>query len=380
VAAANRALAVAANREAVAFLERALGSLVEQKDTPQTLGTMIDVRRILHQALYLVGELQKTRANLAEAERLAERLADPVRLCRVMSSETYLLATIGELADAIEIGERALAMLDHGEDDLEGTVSTRLMLARALYGSGRYRDAIGHIRPVIEMLGEDVPRERLGPGVHQGVNARLWLLLCLAELGEFAEGMALAADAQRLSSQMASPWQHEEQVWLRIATGRSAVLQGDFATAVETLEPALILCEHEFVIHFSRAASSLGVAHARSGRVERGVALLREAVSRAEAISFRFCFGLLLAQLGEALLLADDADGALDAGKRALDAARRSGEEAGEGWALLLLGDVAARCDRTLAAARYREALDIAERLTVAPLRARCLKELGRLS
>jgi hypothetical protein len=110
------------------------------------------------------------------------------------------------------------------------------------------------------------------------------------------------------------------------------------------------------------------------------LALLREAVRRDRAIGFGFCFGLLLAQLGEALLLAGDADGAMDAGTQALEAARESGEEASEAWARHLLGDIAAKRDLPGAEAYYREALDAAERLATAPLKDRCLESLGWLA
>jgi tetratricopeptide (TPR) repeat protein len=267
---ANRAVAGAGNREAAAFLERALAALGEQEETRGTLREMIDVRRLLHQALYPIGELRRTRANLAEAERLAERLDDPVRLCRVLSSEIYLLATSGDLTDAIDVGERALALLDRGGDDLEAAVNTRLMLARTLYATGRYREAIGHIRPVIETLGEDVPRGQLGPGLNQAVNARVWHMLCLAELGEFAACAALAVEVQRLAALVEGAWQLENQVWLRLALGREAVLRGDFAKAVEALEPALAPSESEFAIYYSRVASSLArIIHQPSRYGER---------------------------------------------------------------------------------------------------------------
>ena len=269
IVAANRALAVAGNREAAAFLERALAMLGEQEETSGTLREMIDVRCLLHQALYPIGELRRTRANLVEAERMATRLDDPTRLCRVLSSETYLLAASGDLTDAIDVGERALALLDRGGDDLEGAINTRLMLARALYAAGRYREAIGHIRPVIETLGEDVPRGQLGPGLNQAVNARVWHMLCLAELGEFAACAALAAEVQRLAALVEGAWQLENQVWLRLALGRAAVLRGDFAKAVEALEPALAPSKSEFAVYYSRVASSLGIAHAHSGDPER---------------------------------------------------------------------------------------------------------------
>jgi tetratricopeptide (TPR) repeat protein len=377
--AGKRALARAANREASGFFERALAALGGLDETPELLACTVDLRRYLNDALYKFGELRRTRANLIEAERLATRLDDRTRLCRVLVDMTYIRACTGDITGALEAGERAVGLAAH-VDDPEARVQSRLQLARSLYAKGRYREATGHIHHVIGMQGEDVECGRFGTGLNQTISARVWLVLLHAELGEFAECIAQAAVAQRLSAQVEGAWGLEGRVWLQLALGRSAVLEGDFAKAVEMLEPALAPCESEFVIYFSRVASSLGIAHARLGRLEKGVALLRQAAIQDQVIGFGFRFGLQLAQLGEALLLAGDAAGALDAGTRALEAARNSGEEASKGWALHLLGDIAARHDWPGAEAYYREALDTAERLAMAPLRTRCLEGLGGLA
>jgi class 3 adenylate cyclase/tetratricopeptide (TPR) repeat protein len=376
--AGERASARAANREASGFFARALAVLGRLDRTSEVLVRIIDLHCSQYEARYKFGELHGARANLAEAERLAAGLNDSTRLGRVLSQQSYLLGCVGDVTEAIKTGERAVAITDCGED-LDGRVGSRMMLARALYAKGWYREAIGHLRPAIELLGEDVSRGDFGWGMNKTFGARVWLLLCCAELGQFAEAAALADVAGRLSAQVEGGREHEGGVWLRLAVGRLAVLQRDFAKAVETLEPALPPCESEFSIYFSRVASSLGVAHARLGLVARGVALLRQAVSRDQAIDFHFRFGLLLAQLGEVLLLADDTEGALDTGTRALKAARSSRAESSEAWALWLLGDVAARLHRSEAEAHYREALAISDRLGMAPLRVRCLESMGRL-
>ena len=96
-------------------------------------------------------------------------------------------------------------------------------------------------------------------------------------------------------------------------------------------------------------------------------------------MGFLYLSGLVLAQLGEAYLLAGDTANAQEAGMRALEAARSSGEESSEAWALWLLGEVAVRLDSPEAAARYREAEGIADRLDMAPLSARCQESLERI-
>lgn len=374
-AAGERALARAANREASGFFERALAALEGIERTPDVLVRLVELHRSHYNALYKFGELRGTRIALAEAERLAEELNDPARLCRVLGDQAYILGSTGDVAGAIRTSERAIGIADRSAD-FEGRISNRLMLARSLYAKGWYRDAVGHLRPTIDMLGEDVSRGQQGPGMNQTFSARVWQLLCCAELGEFPEATALADVAQRVSAQVEGGREYEGQVWLRLAIGRLAVLQNDFAKAVETLEPALSPCESEFVIYFSRVASSLGLAYARSGRVSQAVELLRQAVSQDQTIGFQFRFGMLLAQLGEVLLLAGDADAALDAGIQALQMARGAGEEASEAWARWLLGDAKAALGRADAAEQYRKAMEIAEPLGMAPLKARCRQSM----
>jgi class 3 adenylate cyclase/tetratricopeptide (TPR) repeat protein len=374
----QQALARAANREASMLFERALMVLKAQEALPATMTRIIDVRRIMHQALITTGELHRDRGNLEEAERLAEQLGDDMRLSRVLSNKTYLLASIGDVSNAIESGERALR-LAISQDDLEANTVTRLTLARAFYAGGRYREAIAYGQEVITSLGEDVQRGSffIG-GLNQTVSARVWLALCHAELGEFEEGTARGKEAMRLTARLGNSESEYEQLWSRLGLGRLYVVQGNFTSAIELLEPALLLCEKpDFAVFFQRIACSLGVAYAKADRIEVGLALLRRAVSQSRGIGFVFGRALALSQLGEALLLAGDSEQARATGLAAIETARGSGEQGNQAWALRLLGDVAAvQGDHAEARAHYREALVIAEQRGMVPVKALCLEGL----
>ena len=304
-AAGDNALARAANREACAFFERAIALLSEQEETPATLAAIVDLRRQLHQAIYPLGDLQRGRANMLQAEAAAERLGDPVRLSLVLSSQCYLLAATGDLLAAIDAGERALSCLA-GRDDLDPVVSARMMLARSLYAAGRYAEAIRReLYAVVDLLGKDVERGAFH-GLNTTVNARVWLTLCHAELGEFETGAVEGAVAVQLAAHPACG--EHEFVWSRVGLGRLQVVGGQFASAIETLEPALPLCRDQWAIYFSRVASSLGSAYAGVGRIDEGLALLQEADSQARKIGFTFGHALVLAQLGGVFLLAGKPD------------------------------------------------------------------------
>ncbi len=96
-------------------------------------------------------------------------------------------------------------------------------------------------------------------------------------------------------------------------------------------------------------------------------------------MSFEFGRALVLAQLAEALLTTGDRAEAREKATEAIEIASDAGERGNEGWATCALGEVAYRSgQREDAEARYRQALEIAEALEMAPLRARCIDGLRR--
>jgi tetratricopeptide (TPR) repeat protein len=88
-----------------------------------------------------------------------------------------------------------------------------------------------------------------------------------------------------------------------------------------------------------------------------------------------------LTYLGEAYVLADRLEDALECAGRALTLARESGLRGYEARALCLLGNVNAhRGSPDYAEGHYREALALAEELGMRPLVAHCHLGLGKLS
>jgi tetratricopeptide (TPR) repeat protein len=89
---------------------------------------------------------------------------------------------------------------------------------------------------------------------------------------------------------------------------------------------------------------------------------------------------LFLVYLGEAYVLADRLEDALEVAGRALTFARERGQRGYEAWALRLLGEVTARRDPPdRAAGYYCDALALAEELGMRPLVAHCHLGLGKL-
>ncbi|WOD14261.1 ATP-binding protein [Paraburkholderia kirstenboschensis] len=231
---ANRA----AHREASVLFEKSLMAYAALPSSSDTLGEVIDIRWDLHHSLYPLGELARDRANLESAKHLAEGLGDEVRLSRVLSRLTYTLGSLGDLAGAVDAGERALTLAEQrNDDDVKARVN--MMLARSRYGRGDYERAVGHARQALDLLHE-------GNGAHDAtyltfarVSARVWLALCHAELGRFDEAAVLGQEATDIARGMNDP---EEMIFAGFGVGRMRIIRGNPEFAVEVLEPALAMC------------------------------------------------------------------------------------------------------------------------------------------
>ena len=359
----------AANREAVASLEAALEAVAKLPESPERSGPAIDIRVDLENALMGLGQFRRSLERLREAEGLAQAAGDRRRLARIYSRMTYNLGSVGELAAALETGERALALAT-GEDDVPTVLASNVVLARALYGLGDYRRAIETARrnDVLRLRSDD-PH-----GPPNVAFARIWSVLAMAEIGDFQEGSRIGEDVVRAA---AAHGRRHEEVWARLGLGRLYVVQGAYESAIVVLEASLPLCEtsSDLAVYFSRTASSLGEAYARSGRITEGLTLLDRAAGHADTLGFSYSQALVLGMLGAGRLLAGDVAAAAEPAASGLQLARRFGQRGWEAWALRLLADVAAQAapfDLAVAEGHFAEATALAGALGMRPLLAHC--------
>jgi tetratricopeptide (TPR) repeat protein len=95
-----------------------------------------------------------------------------------------------------------------------------------------------------------------------------------------------------------------------------------------------------------------------------------------------FAHSLRIAWQGEAALWADRRQEAIDLAGQAYELSCEQKERGHQAWALRLLGDTAAQCERPKveeAEAHYRQALTLAEAMGMRPLQAHCHLGLGTL-
>jgi tetratricopeptide (TPR) repeat protein len=285
----------------------------------------------------------------------------------------------GDLDRAIASGERALAVAA-AVGDFRLQVATDIHLGPAYAALGDYRRAIEISRRSIRSLTGDWIHERFRLAGFPAVGSRINLVQCLAELGEFEEGVPLADEAVRLAESIEDPY---SQVFAYFGAGMLWLLKGELPRAIGVLEHGLALCEAlALPLMFPPVGASLGAAYALSGRVGEAIPLLERAVAAATSMNLANRYSSFLARLGEAYLLAGRPADARALGERALRFARDHRERGHEAYALRLLAEVAAAGEpgpREGAESPARQALELAEALEMRPLQSQCRLALARL-
>src|SRR5262249_36624877 len=107
-----KALARSANREAVSYIEQALGALTHLPEIRERGEEAIDLRFDLRTALFPLGEFGRIFGCLREAEGLARTLDDQRRLGRAAVYMCHNLNMTGHPTEALEFGESARTIAD----------------------------------------------------------------------------------------------------------------------------------------------------------------------------------------------------------------------------------------------------------------------------
>jgi predicted ATPase/class 3 adenylate cyclase len=365
-----RAVLHAANGAAIQAFQDALTALGHLPSTPETTEQAIDLRLDLRPPLLQLGRLDEVLTISREAERLAGELGDEQRLARVY---TYLINyhyLKGETRQAIEYGQRCLAV-GRATNDLALQGLARQYMGQSYHARGDYARAEQTLKENIEASARD-------QATTSYVASCGWLAFSLADRGAFDAANRYLAEAQRAAettqhaySQLIA-WTLIGLVWIR---------RGRLARAVLPLERGLEACRRKHLtVWLPIPLSLLGLAFVRMGHVTEGLRLLEDSVTVSRELGIRAYLSAWLVNLAEGLLAAGDHARALETARQALDLARECGERGHEAAALQVLGDVTARGAQPLPArAHYEAALCLAHELGLGPLAASCHLSLGDL-
>jgi class 3 adenylate cyclase/tetratricopeptide (TPR) repeat protein len=376
--AGEKALARSAYHEAVACFEQALSALPHLPETRDTREQAIDLRLVLHAALYPSGDWGRSLTALREAESLGAALDDPRRLGQVSLFLSQHFRSMGAYDEAIAAAQRTLAFATAG-GDVVLYAQANLYLGIGYLIQGDYRRAIDDLRQTVAFFDGAQRPERFGQVILPAVNARASLASCHAELGTFAEGRIFGDEGLRIAEAVAHP---ASLIIAYRGLGLLALRQGDLPRALPLLERAGGLChEADLPALFLIVAAALGSAYILAGRVADAMPLLTQALEQTMA-TMRGLQALCSLSLGEAQLLAGHLEEAQALAEQALTLTRTHQERGHQAYALRLLGEIAARREPpevALAATHYRQALALAEALGMRPLQAHCHWGLGTL-
>jgi class 3 adenylate cyclase/tetratricopeptide (TPR) repeat protein len=260
-------------------------------------------------------------------------------------------------------------------------IITNFRLGQAHHSLGQYSRAVDYLRTNIELLVGDLLQDRYNNmAALPSVLSRVWLALCLAERGEFDEGVALGEEALRIA-EIGDPG--FSFVLGCAGLGNVCVAKGDFDRAVAVLERGVSREASEpRTGAWPFVASALGSAYTHAGRLVEALPLLEASVERAAAMKLKANQSIRLVRLAEAHVRAGRPESAFPLAAQALDLAQEHRERGHETHALRLLASIeierkAPALDR--AEEGYRKALGLAEQLGMRPLQGHCHLGLGRL-
>jgi tetratricopeptide (TPR) repeat protein len=373
--AGKKAAARSADREAAANFEQALEALAHLSLNRATLELGVDLRLELRPSLVTLGEQQRLVERLSEAESLAEQLGDKRRTGRVLADMSGYFSREAEHERAVKAGERALVVAIE-MSDFALQVITQDRLSRAYWQLGNFRQAIDLCKRSISLLEGKPVGERFGMAGVPSVVTPIPLVHSLAELGDFASGIAKAEGVARIAEMVGQPFSLANAY---LMLSQIHMIKGDPQKAIFPAERSVDLCRNsEIVSEVSRAEAHLGYAYLHSSRIAEALTLLEQAVERP---TMRRMYTLQLSWLAEGYLLAGRGEKAHQVASRALSLARDKKERGYEAWALRLLGEIAARGDLDIGQAEnhFRQALTLAEELGMRPLIAHCHVGLGKL-
>ncbi len=251
------------------------------------------------------------------------------------------------------------------------TIMTNYRLGQIYHSLGDYAKAADALTRNVVQLEGDLRRETFELAGFPSVLSRVWLALTLAEQGALDEAVAHTEEATAIAEAENHAF---SLVVAHAGTGMIHLFRGDGEKAMGPLERGLVierLSDIPFLFPF--VAAPLGWAYALAGRHEEGLALLQDAIERAEAMEWAGNHAIRLVWLGQAHLRAGHGDAAARLALRALELARRLGERGHEAYALQLLGELAGKAvppDVERASEHYRAALTLAEALGMRPLAA----------
>ncbi len=376
--AGNRAHRLSAHQEAAAHLTRGLELLTSLPQEAERMQLELGLQTSLGTTLiamrgYACPEVEHT---YARARELCRALGDPPQVIPVLFGLSLFYMMHGELRKAREEGERLLQLAQQA-GDIGYVVGVHFPLGQTFLMQADLERSRWHLEQVVALYDPSRDRDLARQQVHDPAVASLLFLSWTLWLQGYPEqAMAKMEAALKLAEELNHPYTSTQAALLA-----STVLQflRRWPQCQSQAERALELSDQGH-FRFLQAGCTMhrGSALAHQGRVEEGIAVLRQGLAAWEATGTQLALPYSHARLAEAYLLA----GRREEGLRALDESFRSVEEV---WWLAEQYRVRAELlllapgFETEAEATLQQALDVARSQQSRSLELRAAVSLARL-
>jgi predicted ATPase/class 3 adenylate cyclase len=299
--AAALAVARSADADAVRHLATAIEAVGRLPETPETLTQTIDVRLELRNALLPTGERERIFRSLVEAEAVARRLGDRRRLGWISGYLAPHLWGTGDYEHALRAGQEALATAQ-ALGDLALAVIANRYLGHVHYSLGDYRRAARLLRQSVTSLNDDIIRRHFSLPFMTSIATGSWLVLTLAELGEFAEAVERGVHGVETAERAGHAY---SVAAASCGLALTYLRQREVERAIASAERALELSRRRaFSGLVGWASAMLGYAYALAGKTDEAVHLLETGTELAQKTQVKVGESLIAAALAEAYLLA----------------------------------------------------------------------------
>ena len=324
--AGEAARAGSAYHEAISANEQALAALARLPESPATMIAGIDLRLRLSIALDALAHYARALDTLRPAETTATAVKDARRLGLVLEQMCVNLRLLGSHSQAIEAGQRGLAVAQ-SLGDLALAAWIGLRLSQAHY-------AVGELTQAADLLDPLSPPPLRIPDELLRAQAGTWLAMAVGPLGQFDEAVRAGEEARSTAETVDDPW---------TLIGALAALalvysdQGDFRRVFRLADRGLALAQHWNVSDWAWVlVGVLSSAYGLAGQIDQAVSYAERAVKLAPS-GHRAAH---VARLGNAYRLAGRSDDALKSAQQALELSRRQKERRTEALTLRLIGEL----------------------------------------
>jgi TOMM system kinase/cyclase fusion protein len=380
--AGQRAGQRSAHAEAIAHLNKGLELLQSLPDTPERARQELGLQVALGPALMVAKGWGAPEVEhvYARARALSQQVGESPELFPVLWGLWRFYLVRAEYETARELGEQCLSLAQRVQD------SALLLLARLALGGTMY--LVGELPPARAHLEQGLalyaPQQHRALAFHYGLDLGVWCLSYVAWplglLGYPDQALARIHEALTLARELSHP------ISLAAALYYAALLhylRREGPAAQACAEAAIALSnEQGFPLYLALGTNVRGWALSIQGRVEEGMAQMRQGRAALQAMGAKLWWPAYLAWLAEAYDGMGQATEGLTVLTEALTIAHNTGERFWEAELHRLKGALLL----TLSAEQYAEAetcfhqaLDIARRQQAKSLELRAAVSLSRL-